>query len=111
MSTQYLMKVIEIEVRLLSIIYLYKIIIDNIFAYAIATDITKSNKNPEPKSIDECQRRSDWLKWKEVMTTELNSLSKREVFGVVQTLENVKLIGYKWVFVRKQNENNEITRY
>ncbi|RVW93168.1 Retrovirus-related Pol polyprotein from transposon TNT 1-94 [Vitis vinifera] len=43
---------------------------------------------------------------------ELNSLTKREVFGpVVQTPEDVKPVGYKWVFVRKRNENNEIIRY
>ena len=39
-------------------------------------------------------------------------MTKREVFGlVVQTPEDVKLVGYKWVFVRKRNENNEIIRY
>ena len=46
------------------------------------------------------------------MQAKLNSLTKREVFGpVVQTPEDVKPIGYKWVFVRKRNENNEIIRY
>ena len=46
------------------------------------------------------------------MSTKLNSLTKWEVFGlVVQTPKDVKLIGYKWVFVWKQNENNEIIRY
>ena len=46
------------------------------------------------------------------MQTKLNSLTKREVFGpVVQTPENVKPVGYKWVFVRKSNYNNEIIRY
>ena len=45
------------------------------------------------------------------MQVELNSLTKREVFGpVVQTPEDVKL-GYKWVFVRKRIKNNEIIRY
>ena len=35
-----------------------------------------------------------------------------EVFGpVVPTLENFKPVGYRWVFVRKRNENNEIVRY
>ena len=41
-----------------------------------------------------------------------NSLTKQKVFGpVVQTLGNIKSIGYKWVFVRKRNENDEIIRY
>nr|CAN71103.1 hypothetical protein VITISV_000038 [Vitis vinifera] len=43
---------------------------------------------------------------------ELNSLTKQEVFGpVVQTPEDVNPVGYKWVFVRKRNEKNEIIRY
>ena len=46
------------------------------------------------------------------MQAELNSLTKREVFElVVQTPENVKPIGYKWVFVQKRIQNNEIIRY
>ena len=46
------------------------------------------------------------------MQAKLNSLTKREVFGpIVQTPEDVKHVGYKWVFERKRNENNEIIRY
>ena len=46
------------------------------------------------------------------MQAELNSLTKREVFGpVVQTPEDVKPVGYKWVFARKRNENNDIIKY
>ena len=38
--------------------------------------------------------------------------AKREVFGqVVQTPSDVKPIVYKWVFVRKRNDKNEILRY
>ena len=55
---------------------------------------------------------NDWLKWKETIKTELRSLAKREVFGpVVQTPTNIQPVGYRWVFVRKRNENNEIVRY
>ena len=49
---------------------------------------------------------------KKTIQTELNLLAKREVFGlVVQTLGNIKLVGYKCVFVRKRNENDEIITY
>jgi hypothetical protein len=35
-----------------------------------------------------------------------------QVFGpVVHTPEGVRLVRYKWVFVLKQNEKNEIVRY
>ena len=39
-------------------------------------------------------------------------VGKMRGFGLVfQTLENIKLVGYKWAFMRKQNENNDVTRY
>ena len=50
--------------------------------------------------------------WNEAVKAELDSLIKREVFRpVVRTPKGVKPIGYKWVFIRKRNENNEIVRY
>ncbi|KAK1431018.1 hypothetical protein QVD17_14208 [Tagetes erecta] len=68
--------------------------------------------DPEPKSVKECQDRHDWDKWKDAMQAELNSLNKRTVFGpIVITPKTVKPVGYKWVFVRKRNEKNEVTRY
>jgi len=46
------------------------------------------------------------------MQVELYSPNKRNVFGAIVTAsENVKPVGHKWVFVRKRNEKNEITRY
>jgi hypothetical protein len=89
-----------------------KIVVDNIFLFKVAFDITRSNYDIEPQSIEECRRINDWPMWKEAIQAELNSLAKREVFGpVVQTPKGVSLVGYKWVFVRKRNEKNEIVRY
>ncbi|KAD3641863.1 hypothetical protein E3N88_31087 [Mikania micrantha] len=46
------------------------------------------------------------------MQAELDSLNKRKVFGpIVITPKVVKPVGYKWAFVRKRNENNEVIRY
>ena len=43
---------------------------------------------------------------------ELNWWVKYEIIRpVVQTPEDVMLVGYKWVFVRKCNEKNEIMKY
>ena len=42
----------------------------------------------------------------------MNSLKKRGVFGpIVQTPKNVNPVGFKWMFVRKRNEKNDIARY
>lgn len=77
-----------------------EIVVDNIFSYNISFDIINENEDFEPNSIEECRRINDWPKWKEAIHAELNSLAKREIFGlVVQTPEEVKPVGYKWVFV------------
>ncbi|KAL6334268.1 hypothetical protein AAG906_014667 [Vitis piasezkii] len=53
----------------------------------LASKVIRNDEDPEPRNME-------------------------EFFGpVVQTLEDAKHVGYKWVFVRKCNENNEIIRY
>jgi hypothetical protein len=83
------------------------------FSFKVAFNITRSNDDEiEPQTVEECQCRNDLPMWKEAIQAELNSLVKREVFGpVVQKLEGVMPVGYKWVFVRKRNEKYEIMRY
>ena len=50
--------------------------------------------------------------WQDAMQAELDSLNKRNVFGpIIPVPKTVKPVGYKWVFVRKRNEKNEIIRY
>ncbi|TKW70140.1 MAG: hypothetical protein DI543_29245 [Bradyrhizobium icense] len=86
--------------------------IDDIFAYKVALELMDLNENHEPTSIYECTQRSDWIKWKEVINVELNSLKKSDVFGpIVRTPYDVKPVGYKWVFVRKRNEHDKVVRY
>ncbi|KAL0533448.1 hypothetical protein IC582_030288 [Cucumis melo] len=88
------------------------VVVDNIFEYNVAHNIIHENEDYEPKSVDECCNRKDWPKWKGAIQTELNSLTKHEVFEpIVYTPKGVKPVGFKWVFVRKRNENNEVTRY
>ena len=87
-------------------------LVNNAFSFQVAKGIMQNNDDQEPQTINECRNRQDWEKWKEAIQAELNCLAKREVFGlVVPTPENVKPVGYRWVFVRKRNENNEIVRY
>ena len=77
-----------------------KVIINNILAFQMALDIIRNYEDPEPQNMEECRNINDWPKWKEAMQTKLNSLMKRDIFGiVVQTPKGVKPIGYKWVFV------------
>jgi len=75
---------------------------NGIFFFSLSKEIDHENDDPDPKTLSECQKRSDWEKWKNAMQVKLHFLNKRNVFGPV---------GHKWVFVRKRNEKNEITRY
>ena len=87
-------------------------VVDDDFAFDIAVHVTKYDDEREPLSLAECKRRDDWPKWDEAIRVELDSLLKRKVFGpVVQTPVGVKPVGYKWVFVRKRNEENVVVRY
>ena len=77
-----------------------KVNIDEVFAYNVAKDVISDNDDQEPMTIEDCRQRNDWPKWKDAIQAELDSLAKRKVFGpVVRTLEGVKSIGYRWVFV------------
>ena len=86
--------------------------VNDIFAYNVVLNIMKENEDLEPTSVEECKHRNDWSKWKDVIKAELNSLAKREVFrSIARTPNDIKLMEYKWVFVRERNEQNEIVRY
>ncbi|MDD0148479.1 hypothetical protein PSY31_22575, partial [Shigella flexneri] len=56
--------------------------IDDVFAYTVAQEIIE-HVDIEPLSVTECQQRADWPKWKESIQVELDSLTKRQVFGQV----------------------------
>jgi hypothetical protein len=83
--------------------------VDIYFSTSIAENL---QNEPDPKSMVECKKCSDWNKWKEAIEAELASLTKREVFSsVIPTPPEIFSVGFKWVFVRKRNENNEVVRY
>jgi hypothetical protein len=80
-------------------------IVDSYFSEQVA-DILN---DLDPKSMVECRKRSDWNQWKEAIEKEIDSLYKREVFSeVMLTPTGTFLVGYKWFFVHKRNENGKI---
>ena len=88
------------------------IIIDNIFAFQVAMNIMRNDEYQEPQTVNECQKMNDWPKMERSNPNGAKLVNKREVFGsIVQTPGNIKPDGYKWVFVKKRNENDEIIIY
>jgi hypothetical protein len=68
--------------------------------------------DPDPKTMAKCKGRLDWNKWKEAIDADINLLNKRKVFtNMIPTPHRIFLVGFKWVFIRKRNENNEVVRY
>ena len=41
--------------------------VDNIFAYNVTIEIMQQDEDLEPRSVNECRQRNDWLKWKEAI--------------------------------------------
>jgi hypothetical protein len=81
--------------------------------YVFSTIIVeKFLADPDPKTMAECKRRSDWNMWKEEIEAELNSLKKRKLFtNVIPTPPKIFHVGFKWVFIQKRNKNNKVVRY
>lgn len=52
------------------------------FAYAYARELIETD-DIEPRSIEECQHKSNWPKWKDAIQVELDSLTKITVFGSI----------------------------
>ena len=61
----------------------------------------------EPKSIEEAECDSDWLI---AMQEELNQFERNEVWNLVDRPKNYPIIGTKWVFRNKLDENGYVTR-
>ena len=43
------------------------IVINNIFAFQVASNIIRNDEDPEPRNVEECRHRNDWPKWKEAI--------------------------------------------
>jgi hypothetical protein len=82
-------------------------VVDSCFSTMIA-DILN---DPDPKTMAECKQCLEWIKWKEAIEAELDSLRKREVFSnLIPTPPKTHLVRFNWIFIRKRNENNKVMR-
>ena len=61
----------------------------------------------EPKSVKDVLEDVDWYK---AMEEEIEKIEKNEIWSLVPRLEDKNVIGTKWLFRRKLDENGEVTR-
>jgi hypothetical protein len=56
----------------------------------------------EPKSFSEASKNEDWIT---EMNEELDQIEKNHTWELVPRLKNKNVIGTKWIFKNKLNEN------
>ena len=61
----------------------------------------------EPNRVDEALNDADWVN---AMHEELNNFTRNEVWELVPRPKNYNVIGTKWVFRNKQNEDGIVVR-
>ena len=43
------------------------VVMNEVFSYSVAIDVTHDEDDVEPRTVDECRHRKDWPKWKEAI--------------------------------------------
>jgi hypothetical protein len=61
----------------------------------------------EPKKIEDALKDSDWVN---VMHEELNNFARNQVWELVERSKNYNVIGTKWVFRNKQDQDGMVVR-
>jgi len=77
---------------------------------AMAADMADA-EGIEPQSITEAKRLKDWPKWERAVEEELQNLMEHGTWEVIPKLEDANVVGCKWVFKIKKDENGAIAKY
>jgi len=65
----------------------------------------------DPVTYEEAMSRNDAVYWKKAYAEELEAFVKQELFSTVLKPVGCKVIGCKWVFKTKLNEDGQVERY
>ncbi|KAE8959622.1 hypothetical protein PR003_g32125 [Phytophthora rubi] len=65
----------------------------------------------EPQSVDEAMQGPDAEKWIEALEKEYYDLMRNNAWVLVERPKGKKILGSKWVFVRKRNHKGEVVRH
>ena len=65
----------------------------------------------DPSSVAEAKSHPDKDQWEKAMEREMESLWSNDVWELVEPPSNQRVVGSKWVFKRKVNEDGTIERY
>ena len=65
----------------------------------------------ELMSLKEAKISPDWPEWEKAMKIELDLLSEKKTWELVQKPPNAVPIINKWVFIKKRNKEGEVIKY
>ena len=65
----------------------------------------------EPKSMNQAKKRPDAVKWMKAAQEEMNSLLEHDTWSLTKPPLGRKVIGSKWIFKIKHDENGDAERY
>ena len=65
----------------------------------------------DPKTYEEAMRSDDQEKWKAPMDEKIGTLTMMGTWDLKETPSDRKLIGSKWVFLKKKDEFGQVTHY
>ncbi|GJY06174.1 putative zinc finger, CCHC-type containing protein [Tanacetum coccineum] len=74
-------------------------------------DMVHSMKCNDPESFEDAITCDQSAHWREAMEDELNSMSKNNVWDLVELPKGVKPVGCKWVYKTKLDPNGNVKRY
>ena len=70
-----------------------------------------SSEEHDPSSVAEAKSASDAPEWEKAMEKEMNSLISNDVWELVECPPDRRIVGSKWIFKRKIDEDGAIERY
>nr|XP_042910013.1 uncharacterized protein LOC122271756 [Parasteatoda tepidariorum] len=64
-----------------------------------------------PKNFSDAQKLPERNRWNKAMEKELNIMNEKKVWEIVDKPPNAKVIGNRWVYAVKRDENNNVKQY
>ena len=65
----------------------------------------------DPSTYQEAMSRPDAIYWKKACAEELEQFVKQKLFSTVRTPVGQKVVGCKWIFKTKVDENGQVEKY
>lgn len=79
--------------------------------YGYDTTMVSTEQLLDPSSVAEAKSLQDRDQWEKAMDREMNSLRSNDVWDLVEPPPNGRIVGSKWLFKRKVNEDGTMERY